>query len=390
MELYILDDNFIRLAIVDQYESLIWTERFNAIGDFELLIAFEFVPRELTTEGAYLGLSESDRVMVVETTERITGDDGTYKVKVTGRSLEMIFKQRLNKIFTGDITTDAFKKVDLSAPFQDSLRALVNSILITNTIYPADIIPQLQTTQLRPSGSLPFPDYPPGTVYTREIETLGDTIESVCTTYDLGYGLLKDGDTGHLHFDLYTGSDRTSGQGDRNAVIFSKAMDNLASTNEIRSINILKTVAVVAAKKGFGIVYPNDTDEQLVGVKRRVLLVKADDIDLDPGTALDTAIQIRGRQELAKATRVHALDGEVGIADFQYNVDYALGDMVEQRSLTGVSSIFRVVEQIFSSDKEGMKSYPTLQMDLLVDLGTWYAWPFSSFWDDVQGFWGDL
>jgi hypothetical protein len=206
----------------------------------------------------------------------------------------------------------------------------------------------------------------------------------------MGYGLVKDGDTGRLHFDLYTGSDRTSGQGDRNAVIFSKAMDNLASTNEIRSINILKTVAYVLTKKGFGFVFPNDVDEQIVGINRRVLLVKADDIDLDPGPALDSAIQIRGRQELAKATRVHALDGEVGIADFKYGKDYMLGDMVEQRSLTGVSSIFRIVEQIFSSDKEGMKSYPTLQMDLLVDLGTWFAWPFSSFWDDVEGFWGDL
>jgi hypothetical protein len=170
MELYILDNNLARTALIDQYESLVWTERFNAIGDFELLIAFEFVPRELTAENAYLGLSESDRVMVVETTERITGEDGTYKVKVTGRSLEMVLKQRLNKIITGDTTTEEFKKVNIAAPFQDSLRSLVNSVMVSNTIYPADIIPQLQTTQLRNPGSIPFPDY---VVHKRDRDSWG-------------------------------------------------------------------------------------------------------------------------------------------------------------------------------------------------------------------------
>mgnify|MGYP002731915666 FL=1 len=38
MELYILNQTFQRVAVIDQYSSLIWTRRYWDVGDFELYI----------------------------------------------------------------------------------------------------------------------------------------------------------------------------------------------------------------------------------------------------------------------------------------------------------------------------------------------------------------
>lgn len=38
MEIYILDEGFYETDVIDSYESLIWTERFDSLGDFELVM----------------------------------------------------------------------------------------------------------------------------------------------------------------------------------------------------------------------------------------------------------------------------------------------------------------------------------------------------------------
>lgn len=39
MELLVLNTTFESIAVVDTYESLIWTDRYNAYGDFEIFFA---------------------------------------------------------------------------------------------------------------------------------------------------------------------------------------------------------------------------------------------------------------------------------------------------------------------------------------------------------------
>ena len=39
MELLVLNTTFESIAVVDTYDSLIWTDRYNAYGDFEIFFA---------------------------------------------------------------------------------------------------------------------------------------------------------------------------------------------------------------------------------------------------------------------------------------------------------------------------------------------------------------
>jgi hypothetical protein len=48
-----------------------------------------------------------------------------------------------------------------------------------------------------------------------------------------------------------------------------------------------------------------------------------------------------------------------------------MGDLVELRDDSGLSVIMRVTEQIFVSDKEGERSYPTLSNIVTVTPGSW-------------------
>jgi len=51
MDLNILNSAFQNDTVIDYYQSLIWTERFNEIGDFELFVWLKLFVVVLTTAG---------------------------------------------------------------------------------------------------------------------------------------------------------------------------------------------------------------------------------------------------------------------------------------------------------------------------------------------------
>lgn len=41
MDLLVLNTDFESISVIDTYESMIWTDRYNAYGDFELFFAMD-------------------------------------------------------------------------------------------------------------------------------------------------------------------------------------------------------------------------------------------------------------------------------------------------------------------------------------------------------------
>ena len=105
MELLVLNTTFESIAVVDTYESLIWTDRYNAYGDFEIFFAMDTGLLEYLKEDNYLWLKESEHCMIIEEI-KIDSDteDGNHLI-VTGRSLESILERRIiwgQRIFSGN------------------------------------------------------------------------------------------------------------------------------------------------------------------------------------------------------------------------------------------------------------------------------------------------
>jgi hypothetical protein len=128
-----------------------------------------------------------------------------------------------------------------------------------------------------------------------------------------------------------------------------------------------------------------DVPPDTAGFDRRVLTVDASDITLSAGTALDAALLQRGKEELAKTRAFQAFDGEINTnSQYKYQVDYWLGDLVEMRNVDGVANQMRVTEQIFVSDKEGDRSYPTLTVNQFINTGSWLSWESNQQWIDLD------
>jgi hypothetical protein len=441
MEVYTLDNLLRRETVVDRFESIIWTERFSAYGDFELVLNSTLENRRLFVTGTRLALNESYRVMTVETIEDKTDSEGRNMLTLKGRSLEMIMEDRVAKKHLNDLGVEA--KWGITGTVYAITMAIFRTMCTTyGTEYldPADPIPFYVQGTIFPADTNPMPSEAI-TVWI-EPDTVYKVIKDLCDIYDLGFRLYRNFDTSQLRFDIYAGSNRTTTQTTFPAVVFSPDLDNLQNTSELTTMEMYKNVAYVFTEQGFAVVYPEEVDPTTAGFERRVLLVKPTDITVVvPDTVEETAakakqttasnlesnitptstageklaatnarsaanvaqaaadlsmaaaeriavepqLRRRGLEELAKCRRYSAFDGEINQnSDYKYGLNYNLGDMVEMRNVDGVTNKMQVTEQIFVSDKEGDRSYPTLAINQFIEPGSWIAWKYNQFWVDLE------
>lgn len=380
MDIFILDSLYRRNQVVDRFQSLIWTERFSSVGDFELQTFSTYSNRALFTEGTNLAINESKRVMQVETVLDGVDDEGREILKITGPSLENVLSNRLALAAMGDTTT--YPKWTLTGTPKAIATQMFHDICVTGILDPTDVIPLInEGNNLFPTDTVAAP--PDSITYDVDPKTLYEAEKDLCDQYLMGFRLCRNSDLGQLWFDIYMGSDRTSHQTVYPAVIFSPGLDNLKNTSELRSISPLKNTAYVISPVGSEIVYGVGVDPTVTGFERRVLLVNATDItDTDPVAASAAMIQ-RGYQELAKNRQLSAFDGEVSqTSSYVYGTDYNLGDLVEMQNVDGVSNSMQVTEQIIVSDENGDRSYPTLALNQFVIPGSWIDQPPSKRWVD--------
>lgn len=381
MDLYILDSFYRRADVVDTFESLIWTERFSAYGDFQLVIASTLENRNRFKIGTLLGLSQSARVMTVTTTQAHVDTDGVKLLTLTGKSLEAILQDRVAHGVMDDTTT--VPKWTLTGLPAALARQIFHDICVTGVLNSADVIPGVIESSIYPSDTISEPS--DSITIEIDLTTVYTAVKNVCDLYDMGFRLVKDGDTTHIHWDVYMGSDRTTQQSTLPAVVFSPDLDNLQNTTELTTIDTYKNCAYVFSPVGVEIVYALDIDPAINGFDRHVLLVNATDItDTDPTTATAKMIQ-RGKEELSKNRQFSGLDGEISqYSQYVYGVDYNLGDLIELRNDDGVTNQMQVTEQIFVSDKEGERSYPTLSVNTFITPGSWAAWDYNQVWNDLD------
>jgi hypothetical protein len=382
MEVYILDSLFRRQTTVDDYESLIWTERYAAYGDFELVVYSTIANRARFVVGLRVALDiyKSIRVMTIETIENSTDTQGITTLTIKGRSLEAILDSRLVRNTMSNTTTEP-KWVITDTPVNIAI-TMFDHICIAGALNAGDIIPNVDESTFI-SGSMIQP-YSSAITYEIEPKTLYAAMTDLCNSYRLGFSLTRPLDSNQLLFKIYTGHDRTTRQTDYDAVVFSPEMGNLQNTSELTSISGYKNVAYVISPVGVQTVYADNVSTTISGLDRQVLLVSAPDItDTDTTVAATKMIQ-RGVSELAKNRQTYGFDGQLSeISQYQYGVDYFLGDLVELRNVDGAVSNMLVTEQIFVSDKQGERSYPTLSVYQFVMPGTWFSEVPSQHWADL-------
>jgi hypothetical protein len=382
MEVYTLDPLLRRQKVIDRFQSLIWTERYKTYGDFELDIYSTLESRNLLKAGTLLAMNESYRVMRVESVEDGTDDDGRRMLSVKGRSLEAILLDRILSLtrWTSG-TIPASYNWTFTGPPADVARKMFHDMCVSVPFDAGDAIPFVQEGTFMSEDTFPEPIDP----ITVDLEPapLYDGLANLCDVWNLGFRLLRYFDTSQLYFDIYTGSDRTTAQTILPSVVFAPELDNLQNTKELVTIDQAKNTAYVYSPAGFKVVYPIGVDPEVEGFERRVLVVNASDITTD-NPDVDAALLQRGNEELAKNRATQAFDGEINQnSQYKYGRDYNLGDVVEVRNTDGATNNMRVTEQIFVSDEQGDRSYPTLTLNVFINTGSWLSWLSNKVWAEL-------
>lgn len=369
MDLYIVDGNWNKTNIIDGFNALIWTERYNDSGDVTLTLPATAENKALITEGIFLHMPLSQEIMLIET---VSNENGVLTAK--GNSLFEFLKNRLFR-YTWDDYIQGYNPIGVTAG--NVFNYIATNLLLAGGFYTSgqiltsaqgtnEVIPKL-TVGAEVSGSTLSLSVPNGTVY--------DALKNIADSDNLGFTLyppnVADG-TGNLVIKAYRGLDRTTSQSTNGQVIFDPAMDTLANVSELRSIAGYKNVAWVwptniTAQSQIAVAYAPGVSSSVTSWQRRTLMVEASDVDpVNFATTADmkTVLTARGRDALANNNYVKTVDGQIvpqGL--YVYGTDYNLGDIIELRGATGgASQKARVNEYIRAQDNTGETAYPTLQV----------------------------
>lgn len=403
MEVYTLDSLFRRTEVVDRFESLIWTERWADIGDFEMLLQSTHANRQRFKTGTRLAINESKRVMTVETVEGSSDSEGRRVLKVKGRSLEAIMEDRLIiDAYAGYSPLEEFVRQDTP----EWVARGMFSFIMDGNLHPNDKITQLYwgppghpsgpnagqpaTDSLYPQDSIPESNFE--IIWRQKPASLYKAIKEISEIYDFGFRFYRNGDTGQLFFNIYTGNDRTLQQTTLTPIVFSQDLQNLMNTTEFDTVEKTKNCAYVlwqhpdTKAMSREVVYGAEVDPATTaGFDRRVVFVagEIEDADKNLPAAISAALIRQGLDELAKHRAFTGFDGEISqYAQYKYDQDYFLGDMVVMQNSDGLRNNMRVTEQIFVSDREGDRAYPTLSFRTFVQPGSWEDFGFRA-WEDL-------
>ena len=336
--------------MIDSFESFIWTDRYNAFGDFEIYTLVNSDILRDAQQDYYIWTTQSDRTMIID--ERIINSDieSGGHLTIRGRSLESVLDRRIIWVQT-----------ILRGNFQNAIQRLLNENIINPTISSRRIANFI----FQPSTD---PRITSLTIETQFTGTnLYEAIKELCQDRNLGFKIVLNANNQFV-FSLYMGIDRSYSQDVNPYVVFSPGYDNIINSNYLETNRILKTAALIAGE-GEGV----DRRTTSIGggsdLARRELYVDARDISsrTEDGELTNTQyianLVSRGEQRMAEYVFVKTFEGNVETTQmFIYGTDFFIGDVVQIVNEFGLEASTRIVEIIFSNNNAGNDVIPTFSI----------------------------
>lgn len=424
MDLTVLNTNNIKIAKIDVYESLIWTDRYSKCGDFELYMPISgLIPWYLKQENVLI-TNQSEHGMIIETIETTSDAETGNHLIVSGRSLESILDRRIiwgQQSFNGNL--------------QNGIETLINSCFID----PTDSKRKVDNFVFKQSTD------PAITELTFEAQYLGDNllevVEKLCGDYGIGYKITLNDERQYV-FELYAGVDRSYNQIENPYVVFSPEFENIINSKYITSSTNYKNVTLVAGEgEGADRVTVTVGSNDVTGLERRETFTDASDVSQNNGdveyssgdaeepkrtgiptvqlhptgealppqeyvapngiTIISYSDEItlevgsvsvasmdeiavasdetnsetltdeeykallveRGGEDLLEHTYTFAFEGQIDTNKmYTYREDFFNGDIVQFANEYGHEARVRILEIVISVDKEGFLIYPTFSV----------------------------
>lgn len=347
MYYYLINQDLEVVDGIEMFESMIWTEKYSDIGDFELYLPADEKSMKLYQEAAkkhyYIVKADDENglsnlsAMEVETVKTDTNVSTANKLIVTGKQLKNILYRR---IITGSGA--------VSGPIQNEFRRIVNE----NAIICPDqdrVIPRLVLGDLVDGmdNILINSNY--------KGSNLARAFKEMSAYKKVGWDIRIDIINQQLKFIMLNGTDRTS------EVIFSNSFNNLIKTSYSIDVENYRNVAYVYSSyekldELTGLVEKVDNTQvtQLYDKSSRPAGLNRYELYIDGSSTTSSIegttqgfqgsiLQAKGRAELENYKSVIKVDGEV-VPDisFVFRRDYFLGDLVRIENEYGITYDARV------------------------------------------------
>lgn len=381
--------------LIEGYDSLIWTERFEGWGDFQLKTKNVRAFFELLPEMTFLSLLNSTEIMMVETHEIARSKQGVPELTITGRSIDAFAEERW-----------------LEGPYQKRYRmpsrytaAQTASVLLWNAFvnpterdvthvpdwfrFSTDSLPQVAISDsTTTAGNAAYRYLESGQLYPQLVEVLHwnrlgirgvrptreDPVSKVVTVGTGGSALLTYSNIrtpDKIRFDIYNGRNlQIDVAPEGQEVVFHHATGELEDEKYLFSVKGLKTVATIVSGgymnggvkvKAEGLSGNEGTSS--TGWNRRAVWL--DGGSRDDNDTLDDYYEgmiNHAEVELGRNQRTKMFDGKISnLSQYKYGVHYSLGDRVTVLGDYGIQQPMRVVEYIRSVDLQNAESgYPGL------------------------------
>lgn len=364
MDLMTLNANNQAEKLIENYDSLIWTERFNTMDDIQIQTGNVDQFLSLLPEGTRLTLRESTHAMVVETHEIERKKNAPQNLILRGRSFAKILEDRIAIQSVGSLTGSTNWDVSTLRTPSDLAWYIINQICVVGSVSAADIFPGAMVQFPAPTGY----NASSGPLKTQTVER-GDLLsvvlkllqsefpEDISTTPDTPaveqYGIraVRPNAAGTaIGIEIYKGVDRSA------TVYFDATRDLLDDGKYLFSKVGSKNVAYglgggMAATMFEGVSEPT-------GLERKVMLVDAS----QSGIVNPEILKHEMSNALAEAHETALFDGSINqdLSPYIYGVDYNLGDIVKVVGDYGLTTNARVTEYIRSDGPTGYKAFPTL------------------------------
>ena len=360
VEITVLDSSLKAVGIIDKYQSFIWTDRYNDVGEFELCLPVTAKYAQNIKKDYFLTIPTESRTMIVESIKIETDHEDGNKYYITGRALESILDRRI-----------VWKQTNVNGSVQNAIR----SILTENIINP--------TNRRRRISNLVFITSSDPRVtevnYTQAAQYFGDSIldviKKVCQAYHLGFKMEYRNE--RFEFELYAGVDRSYNQTFNSYVVFSPTHDNLLNSNYLESIKNYKNLLRIAGE-GEGatqtcithfLEFDDEHASEPQGLARREIFIDCHDVSsITSGSTVMDAQQYsnilvqKGVEKLAELVPETAFEGEIDATTmFQYHRDFEVGDICEIRNEYGMNDAVRITEVVQSWDAGAYTCIPTLE-----------------------------
>ena len=343
LSLYVYNSSYQMIGVVEKYISLIWSDRYDEAGDFELEVSYDPLLKDLLQKDRFVTVDYSDHTAIIEKIEISKDDEEDAKMVVSGRSVEIILDRRI-----------VLEKTEFDEETNISLQNGIKTLLNENLINPSNSKRKISNFMFSESSVVSITSLSINETYDKD--DLYSIITGLCSDNHIGFKVLMDS-SGRYVFGLYKGKDIS------NDVIFSPYYDNLNNSQYFSSIEDYKNVMFVS-KDDSEYLVAFDSSSEPTGLSRRETHESASDLkENKEGDLTDHELEIKALKKLKSEHKIKTgFEGDI-IPDvlYTYRTDYNVGDKVQLEDAYGNREAVYISEVVITFDENGLSIIPTFK-----------------------------